>query len=170
MDNIKSATKKLALMSMLLALITVLSFLEHMLPPLPFLPPNVRLGLSNIVTMYALIFLGKSSAVTLTVLKAVFAAVMRGVTAGILSLSGGMLSIIILLIAVRAGNLSYLILGILGAIGHNLGQIITASFILGTNLILPYLPVLLVSGTVLGSITGSLLGVVMPYFNKVFHQ
>ena len=159
-------------MSMLLALITVLSFLEHMLPPLPFLPPNVRLGLSNIVTMYALFFLGKSSAAVLTVLKAMFAAVMRGMTAGILSLSGGLLSIVvlILLLALSRGNISCLMLSILGAIAHNLGQIITASFILGTNLILPYLPVLLVSGVVLGSITGCLLRVVMPYFNKVFHR
>ena len=48
----KSKAYKTAFMGLMLGLALALSFLESMLPVLPFLPVGVKLGLSNIVTMY----------------------------------------------------------------------------------------------------------------------
>ena len=59
-QNRNCKVKRLALMGLLFALAMALSFLESLLPALPMLPPGIRLGLSNIVTMYALFVLGKS--------------------------------------------------------------------------------------------------------------
>lgn len=172
MNHLKNGAHRLALMGMMLAMITALSALEHSLPPIPLLPPNVRLGLSNIITMYALFFMGRSSAILLAVLKSLFVLLMRGATASLLSLCGGLMSIavILLLIAVSQNRLSYLILSIAGAIFHNLGQIIAASFILKTNMVLFYLPVLLVFGILTGSVTGTLLRVVMPMFDRILDK
>lgn len=49
---------RIALIGLMLSLALVLSLFESMLPALPFLPVGVKLGLSNIVTMYCLFFLG----------------------------------------------------------------------------------------------------------------
>lgn len=52
-------TRRVALMGLLFALSVVLSFLEGTLTPLLGLPPGVKLGLANVVVMYALFFLGR---------------------------------------------------------------------------------------------------------------
>ena len=49
----KTASKRAAFTGMLAALALAFSFLEGLLPPLPMMPPGAKLGLSNIVTMYA---------------------------------------------------------------------------------------------------------------------
>jgi heptaprenyl diphosphate synthase len=160
----------LARMAMMLAVIMVLSIVEHMLPPFPFLPPNVRLGLSNIVTMYTLFFMGRRYALVLAVLKSCFVMLMRGVTAGLLSISGGLLSIaiIILLTLIFSNKVSYLMLSVAGAVTHNFGQIIMASAILKTNLFTVFWPILLIAGILIGILTGTLLRVVMPAMHRVF--
>jgi len=160
----------LAGMAMMMAVIMVLSILEHVLPPLPFLPPNVRLGLSNIVTMYTLFSLGRRYALLLAVLKSGFVLLMRGVTAGLLSISGGLLSVavIILLTLIFRNKVSYLILSVAGAVTHNFGQIIMASAILETDLFSVFWPILLIAGTLIGVLTGTLLRVAMPVMDRVF--
>ena len=164
--------KYIAILSMMLALITVLSILEHMIPPLPFLPPNVKIGLSNIVTMYTLFFLGKKEAFILAMLKSTFVLITRGFIAGILSLGGGLcsLSVILLSIMIFKKNVSYTMLSILGALTHNLAQLMIVSLLNQTNLWFYYLPVLIISAIIMGSLTGYLLKVVMPAFDSVFKK
>lgn len=163
------SARRLAMLAMMLAMISVLAYLEHLLPPLPMLPPGVRLGLSNIVTLYALFFMGRRSALSLAVLKSGMVLLMRGVTAGLLSLCGGVCSVLVtvLLMALGRGRLSYLVLSIAGAITHNVVQLAVASLLLGTDLVFYYLPVILIFGTLMGSVTGVLLRVVMPIFDRI---
>lgn len=163
-------TRKIAYMGLMLAVVMVLSFIEHMLPPLPLLPPNVKMGLSNIVTMYCLFFLGKREAVMLAVLKSGFVLLTRGPVAGLLSITGGLLSIaaIIMLIFLFGTRLSYVTASIFGAITHNLGQIIAVSFIMGTGMIFYYLPVLIVSGIIMGIVTGTMLKILLPVFDDTY--
>lgn len=117
-------TKKLVLTALFFALALVLSLIENSLPPIPIAVPGLKLGLSNIVVMYTLFFLGKASAFSVAVLKAGFAVFTRGVIAGFLSLCGGLFSIGIMLILMLffKEKISYLILSISGAIFHNLGR------------------------------------------------
>jgi len=168
MERVRTQTKRIAVLGMMLAIIAALSALEHMLPPLPFLPPQVRPGLSNVVTMYTLFFLGTGPALLLTVLKSLFVLLMRGAVAGFLSLCGGLLSVgvILALAAVSKRRLSYLLLSVGGALAHNAGQLLAASLVLKTGLVFTYFPVLAVAGILMGSITGALLRAVMPLFDK----
>jgi len=158
------------MMGMMLAIIVVLSALEHALPPIPGLPPNMRLGLSNVVTMYTIFFIGYKQAVLLAVLKSLFVLAIRGGLAGLLSFSGGILAVfgIIAFAYIFGKNASYIALSITGAVLHNLGQIVVVALILDMSgmFILIYLPVLIVSGVIMGTVTGSLLSVAMPLFNK----
>ena len=82
---------------MLFALAIALSYLESLVSPLLGLMPAIKLGLSNIVVMYALLFLRTRTALLLVVLKALFAFLTRGATAGFLSLCGGALSLGVML-------------------------------------------------------------------------
>ena len=88
-QNRNCKVKRLALMGLLFALAMALSFLESLLPALPMLPPGIRLGLSNIVTMYALFVLGPVSGYTIAVLKSLFVLLTRGAVAAAMSASGG---------------------------------------------------------------------------------
>lgn len=169
MINKLSPTRYLTYMSMLLAMIVVLSIFEGMLPPLPYLPPGVKIGISNIVTMYTLFCMDKRSALTLAVVKSLFVGITRGVTAGILSICGGLLSIFVLLILLYLfkDKLSYIFLSILGAIAHNIGQLIAITIILNSIYTLYYLPILLIAGIIMGTLTGTLLKVVMPVLSRL---
>jgi heptaprenyl diphosphate synthase len=159
--------KRLALMGVLFALAVVLSIIEGFIPvPVPV--PGVRLGLANIVVMFALLQLRKRDALALVVLKALFAAATRGAVAGALSLSGGFLSfcVMALILTFRSEKSTYLLISVTGAVFHNIGQILTASLILDTFL-WPYFPVLLLSGIVTGFATSVLLKLTSPAFQRL---
>jgi heptaprenyl diphosphate synthase len=155
-------------MAMLLAVIVVLTSLEHMLPPIPLMPPNVRLGLSNIVTMYALFFIGKKKAFILTSLKSCYVFLIRGATAGALSLVGGVLSLVAMsLVMALFSSSGYLLLSVVGAFFHNLGQLACASLLTQTNLVMYWMPAMSLMGVVMGVVTGTSLKVLMPVFDKL---
>ena len=154
-------------MGMLLCLAIVLSFVEGMIPPLPALPPGVKLGLSNIVVIYCLFFLNVKSACGIAVLKSFFVLLTRGVSAGFLSLCGGLLSVIVMAIAIRPKKLSYLILSILGAVSHNIGQIVAASLLFKSATVFYYLPVLIISGVLMGTLTAALMKVLLPALKRI---
>ena len=153
----------------MLAIIVVLSAVEQLLPPLPLLPPNVRIGLSNIVTMYCVFFVSYRSAVMMNVLKSVFVLLTRGPIAGLLSLCGGVPSVcvIILLVVIFRDRISYAAVSVAGACFHNLGQYATVSFLLTSPYLMYYLPVLIVSGVAVGLLTGTLLKITLPALHKI---
>ena len=154
-------------MGMLLCLAIVLSFVEGMIPPLPALPPGVKLGLSNIVVIYCLFFLDGKSACCVAVLKSLFVLLTRGISAGFLSIFGGLLSLAVMLIAIRSKKLSYLILSIFGAVSHNIGQIIAASILFKSATVFYYLPVLIVSGVLMGTLTAALMKALLPALKRI---
>lgn len=169
MQNRNSKVKRLALMGLLFALAMALSFLESLLPAIPMLPPGIRLGLSNIVTMYALFVLGPASGYTIAVLKSLFVLLTRGAVASAMSIAGGLVSVtVMLLISLLPGmKKQYLLLSILGGAMHNAGQLVAARFIIGNGYVWYYLPVLLIAGIGMGVITGLVLKVILPYINRL---
>ncbi len=162
-------TKKLVLTSILFALALILSILENFLPSVPIAVPGIKFGLANIVVMYSLFFIGKSSALTIVVLKALFAIITRGAVAGFLSFTGGMFSILVMIILlyIFQDKISYLILSIFGAIFHNIGQFTAVSLIYtGMNLWF-YLPPLLIFGVIAGLVTSIILKFILPALKKL---
>ena len=68
---------------MLCAQAIALGWLESLLPAVPWLPPGAKPGLANIIIMFAAGNLGLGWAAVLALVKAGFAFVTRGVTAGL---------------------------------------------------------------------------------------
>ena len=161
-QNRNRKVKRLALMGLLFALAMALSFLES-------LPTGVRLGLSNIVTMYALFVLGPVSGYTIAVLKSLFVLLTRGAVAACMSVSGGLFSVtVMLLLGLLPGiKKQYLLLSVFGGASHNIGQLIAARFIINNSYVWYYLPVLLAAGLLMGAVTGLALRVILPYLNRL---
>lgn len=164
-DEIRNSIKTISATAMLFALALSLSFLEGLIP-MPIM--GVKLGLSNIVIMYSLFYLRKRDALFIAILKSFFVFLIKGPISGILSLSGGLLSlwVIIILSIITNKKISYLLSSVSGAIAHNVGQFIIASFILGTPLWY-YLPILLFSGIGAGILTSILLRLTLPALQKI---
>lgn len=151
--------REVALTGMLLALAIALSYLESLVSPLLGLMPAIKLGLSNIVVMYALLFLRTRTALLLVVLKSLFAFLTRGTTAGFLSLCGGMLSLLVFLLLLHLPRrVSSYIFCVSGALAHNLGQLTGAAVLLSSRMALGYAPVLLIAGIVVGAISSLVSG------------
>ena len=166
--NIKN-TRKIVLTGLLFALAIVLSIIENALPTLAIPVPGVKLGLSNIAVMYALFFVNAGQAFSIAVLKSGFVLITRGATAAFLSLFGGILSIIIMLIimVVFKEKVSYLIISIAGSVFHNIGQFIAISIIYTSMGLWAYLPLLIIAGVIAGIVTSVLLKIIMPALKRI---
>ena len=161
-------TRHVALSGLLFALAMALSFIESAIAPMLGLLPGVKLGLANIGVMYALFFMGFPQALSLTVLKALFVLLTRGVVAGLLSLCGGLCSLLLMFLLYKLPKKpTFFILSVCGALAHNVGQMIGASFVLGTALALSYAPILILSGLGMGWLTSLSLSMLLPALGRM---
>lgn len=147
--------KKLTTMALLLSVSLIIFIVEVQLPSLTPIP-GVKLGLSNIITVYAIFILSPLDTLSILLCRIFLGSVFSGNISVILySLSGGLLCYLTMLIAKRFLTLdSIWICSVIGAISHNIGQILIAIFITKTPSLAFYLPVLLLSGIITGMFTG----------------
>ena len=162
MKKEKLNVRELTFASLLLSVAVVLSFIESSFPPLPFLPAGIKLGSSNIIVMYSLFFLGNKWGFSVAFLKSMFVLLLRGPVAFALSLSGALLSCAVVITLRKSEDLSLVFVSIGGAVAHNIGQIFAASVILKNFYLWYYLPILLASGILMGSVTGVTSKIIMP--------
>ena len=130
------------------------------------LPLGVRIGVANIVVILTIITVGKKEGFIITLLKSLFILVTKGITASLLSLSGGMLAFLITILLLKSEKNSLILISVLSALTHNVGQIIMASVIMKNINTLFYLPVLIVSAVITGTITGTAIKAVIPLAEK----
>lgn len=152
----------------LFALAMALSFIEGTLV-IPGLAPGMKLGLANIVVMYALFFMGARRALYLDLLKALFVFLVSGWTAGFLSLCGGLLSLLVMWVLYYKLPFrpTWFILSVCGALSHNIGQLLGAGLILSSAMSLYYAPVMLVLGLVMGALTSLTLRAILPALGRL---
>ncbi len=160
---------KLALVAILCALAIAVSFLESLIPPLPFMPPGAKPGFSNIITMFAAGSTGFVSAITIAIVKGLFAFVTRGATAGLMSASGGILSACAMYLLMRFAKdkLGLIGISVICALCHNFGQLLAAMLITSTANVIYYAPALAVFGIITGTVTGIILRAVIPALEKM---
>jgi len=149
-------TKTVARFAMLTTLALVLGYLESLIPIAPTIP-GIKLGLGNTVLLYAVYMASPLESAMLMVCKVALSSLMfgGGFSAMLYSLAGGILSLAVMLLLVRLPKVGVIGVSACGAICHNLGQIAMASLILGVGAVWAYFPVLVISGLVMGPITGA---------------
>ena len=143
----KLTTKQLTLCAMLTAMALALSYLENFFPLSLAIPiPGVKLGLANIVTVFALYALGPAQALLILAARCLLGAMFAGnMNALLFSLMGGAAAMLAMTALVRLRRLSVYGVSVGGAAAHNCGQVGAAVLTLGNTAPLYYLPVLLVS-------------------------
>ncbi len=154
-------TKKLTVMALLISLAMVLSYLESQIPSFVAIP-GVKVGLANIIVVFALYKLGVKEAVAISLLRVGLVSLLFGSGASFLySLAGAALSLGGMLLLKRIPAFSYVAVSVLGGVLHNVGQIGMACLLLETNVIVYYLPFLVLSGTIAGVAVGVLAAVLI---------
>ena len=156
--------------ALLFALCIVLSVAESLLIPLSAASaPGIKVGLSNVPVMFALFCMGFPTALGLSVAKGVFALASRGVSAGLLSLTGGVLSTLIMYILKRVfkKKISLTLISVFGAIVHNAGQLLAASLLWRTLAVWSISPILIISGIVFGTVNALLVKLTLPYLSRL---
>ncbi|MBR0354703.1 MAG: Gx transporter family protein [Oscillospiraceae bacterium] len=144
--------KKVSVMAMCIALAMILSYVESLIPS-PGIP-GVKLGLANLVVIFALYRLGWKEAVGISLLRVFLVSLLFGHVASLAySASGAALSLVGMILLIRTDKLSCVSVSVIGGVLHNIGQILMAWALMGANVVW-YLPVLILSGTVAGVAIG----------------
>lgn len=148
-------TKKLALMAVLTAIALTIFMLEAQLPaPVPI--PGVKLGLANIVTLTAMLILGRREAGAILAARIIMGAVFAGNPSAMLySAAGGVLAYaaMCLLVGVVPEKRLWAVSAV-SAVAHNMGQLLACVLVVKTSGVFIYAPALIVSGVITGVFTG----------------
>ena len=150
------ATRQLTRCAVLAALALALSYMESFFPLTLLVPlPGVKLGLANIVTLYALYALGFPSALAILLVRCTLGALFAGNASALLfSLLGGLAAMLTMAALSRSKRLSIFGVSIAGAAAHNCGQVCAAIITLGSTAPLYYLPFLLLVSLFTGALSG----------------
>ena len=146
----KIKTRELTLCAVLAALALALSYMESFFPLALIVPlPGVKLGLANIVTLYALY------ALAILCVRCTLGALFAGNASALLfSLLGGLSALLVMALLSGAKKLSIFGVSIAGAAAHNCGQVCAALITLGSTAPLYYLPFLLLVSLFTGALSG----------------
>ena len=162
----KIGARRVAVTGVLAAVALALSALENMIPQLPFLPPGMKIGLSNLAVMFSAGAEGLFSALCIALIKGIFAGLTRGFAAMCMSMAGGLFSALILWLVFRNKNFGLIGAGVLGALAHNAAQL-AAACALTSKAVLWYAPVLILMSVLTGTLTGIILRYLWPLLEKL---
>lgn len=150
----RDSIRRLTHMAVLTAVALTIFAAEAQLPSLVPIP-GVKLGLANIVTVYAVFALGPGPAAMILLARVLLGSLFSGGMTIFYSLTGGLCCYLVMLVMRRLVTKRQIwVCSVLGAMAHNIGQIAAAIALTRTPGIAAYLPVLLVSGIVAGLFTG----------------
>lgn len=150
----KNDTKRLTVLSLLIAVAMILSYIEAQIP-LSVAVPGVKIGLSNIATVFALYTIGAPAAVAVSVVRVILSSLLFGNFAMMIySLSGAALALIFMILTKRIRVFSVIGVSVTGGVMHNAGQVIAAAVMMENAGIAAYVIPLIISGTLAGVAVG----------------
>ena len=157
----RNNTRRLTALSLTVSFALILSFIESRIPTFVAIP-GVKVGLANIAVIFALYKFGIGEAVAVSLVRICLMSTLFGSPVSFLySLAGATLSLAVMLLLKKLTPLSEVTVSVLGAVMHNIGQIIMASILLGTNVVVYYLPFLILSGVIAGIAVGVASGILI---------
>lgn len=147
--------RRLALCALLTAVALTIFVVEAQFP-LPVPVPGLKLGLSNIVTLFALAVFGWKEALAILLVRVFLGNLITGQMMSLFySLAGGLFSFLCIIFIRRILKEDQLwAAGVIGGVAHNVGQMAVAVFVTQTPALLAYLPVLILCGIGTGVLTG----------------
>ena len=159
-------TKKITLYSAFLVLALALSYLESFIR-FDFIAPGIKLGLANlavIILLYKKDYLG---AILVNLARIVLSCLLfSGFNTFIYSILGAALSLVFMIIFKRFNCFSVIAVSVIGAVMHNVGQLLAALIFMPIT-VFYYLPILIVSAVITGSIMGVISKILMQRLKGV---
>ncbi len=158
--------KKVAFLGLSIALAMILSFVESQIPPLAALP-GIKVGLPNLVMVFLLYRVGRGETVTVSIIRIFLTSLLFGNMQTLtFSIAGAVLSLAGMILLKQTNWFSCITVSIVGGLLHNIGQIVAACLWTQTAQVAYYLPFLLVSGTVAGTVIGIASGIIVKRSEK----
>ena len=148
-------TKKLTLLALLSAIALTIFMVEAQIPAI--IPiPGVKLGLANIVTVFAVFALGAKEGAAVLFVRIFLGAVFAGNFSTIFysAAGGGCAILVTILLKKILTNKQLWVAGALGAAAHSIGQMAMAILLSSTPGLIVYLPVMIVISIITGCFTG----------------
>ena len=147
--------KKIAFLGIVTSVALILAYIEAILPPIWTAVPGIKVGLPNLIIIFVLYKLGFKSAVVVSGVRLIIVSMLFGNAMTLAySVAGAVLSLALMGILKKIDMFSTVGVSIVGAIAHNLGQIIVAIFLFDTVQIGYYMVVLAITGTLAGVFIG----------------
>lgn len=148
--KIRTLTK----MALLTAAALILGYIDSLIPLVPSIP-GIKLGLSNLVLLYAVFYMRPAETLILMLLKVGLSSLLFGNAVGALyALAGGVLSVTAMLLLHRIPGISVIPVSTVGGILHIVGQCAVGCILISFRPVLFYAPWLLISGTATGLLLG----------------
>lgn len=160
-------SKKVATYGILIALAFLLSYIESIVPvPIPI--PGIKLGLANLVVLTGLYTMGAKEAFVLSILRIILVGFTFGSPSTMMfGLAGGILSWCFMVLFSKTKLLSLTGVSIVGGLSHNIGQILVAVWVVKNVMLVYYLPFLLLSGALTGTVIGILGSMIVNRIKKL---
>ena len=150
----RNNTKKLTFLAMTISFAMILSYLESRIPAFVAIP-GLKIGLANIAIIFTLYKFGVKEAITVSIIRVFLVSMLFGSPVSLIySITGAVFSLLVMILLKRFTPLTEVTVSVCGGVMHNVGQIIAASIMLNTNVVVYYLPFLLLSGTIAGVVIG----------------
>lgn len=164
----KTNTKRLIRIAFFSAIALILGLIENSLPPLLAFAPGAKMGLANVVSLIAFIVLGATDAYAILLIRCILGSIFGGNISSLMySIPAGMISLTIEIIMFKFlfPNISLISISFVGAIFHNLTQLVIASIIVNFNL-LAVLPFTLIASLIAGLFVGVVTWLTVKYLPK----
>lgn len=159
--------KKIAILAIIIVISLLFSYLDSLIIiPLPI--PGLKMGLANIMVVYTLYKLNIKDAIIVSFIRLILAGILFGsIVSFLYGLVGAILSLTLMIILKKLTSLKMLTISIIGAIMHNIGQILVAVILMNTAEIALYLPLLIITGIISGLAVGILSRLLFEYTKKI---
>lgn len=162
----KISVKKIVIIAIFITLALVLSYVDSLIP-FAIMVPGIKIGLANIVIILSLYMIGEKETILISTIRVILSSLLFGTMLTFAySMTGAILSLIIMIILKQKTTLAMMTISIIGAVSHNIGQIIMAVIIMSTKEIIYYLPILMIIGVVSGTIIGILSSLLIQFTKK----
>lgn len=163
--------KKMVQLSMFTTIALTIFVVESYLPPLAPIP-GIKLGLANTITLIVLALWGWKEGMLVLFLRILLGSMLTGnVISCCFSLGGGILCFLVMsLLKTIVPQKMIWLLSVIGAVFHNIGQLLVACIVLESSSVFWYFPILLTSGIITGIFTGMAAQYVVVRYGDLFRE
>lgn len=158
---------KVAILAMFTAFTLILSYVEVLIPI--SYGYGLKLGLANIAIVAILYTFSFKDAFVVNLLRILMIGLLFGNGISLIfSLAGGVLSLVVMAMVKRFKLFTVITVSIIGALCHNIGQLVAAYFVTNVPGLMFYLPILMIGGLITGAVIGIISKIIIKALKEIF--